>query len=442
MMFRAAEDHEALPRKRLGLVLVVALALRLGLAFYLPADEAFVQQLPDQVEYLELARSVLDGNGFVVVDERYPTPQALLAQRMPGYPLLVAACGGSVRVVRIVQALLGVSTVMATFLLASRWLASGPSLFAAAVVAINPFLVYFSSLVLSETLYTALLAWGMVGLARPGTRGRLWWLGIIALVMAVYVRPSGAGLAIVMGIASVFLPGRHPFAVHSRWPLPVGLTTAMLLLIALLPWAMRNNRVLDEWIWMTTNHGITLYDGWHIDNTTGGSDQSFIAKMPQLGLMNEIERDAYLKDKAFAAIREHPGRAVLLAMKKAGRTWSPIPLSQQDQPLYLLAGLLYSVPLFLLAGVGLLYSELARSAKAFLLAPAVYLTLLHMLSVGSVRYRLPADPALAILAAAGLAAIAGAFAWWRQQRAANDDEAKGRNAPGRGFEVIRGEASD
>ena len=439
MMFRAAEDDEGLPLRRLALVLLVALALRAGLGLWLPADAAFIQALPDQVEYLQLADSVLKGDGFVLVDERYPTPQTLLAQRMPGYPLFVAACGGSVRAVRIAQALIEASTVLAVFLLARRWLRVRWSLLAAALVALHPFLIYFSNLVLSETLYTALLAWGMLGLARPGARGRLWWLGMLALLLGVYIRPSGAGLAIVLGLVSTFLPNRHPFAVHSRWPLPVGLTTLLLLLLTLLPWLTRNRLVLEEWVWLTTNNGITLYDGWHIVNTTGGSDQSFIARMPQLGLMNEVERDSYLKQKTLETVREWPARTVLLAVKKAGRTWSPIPLSQGDQPLYLLAGLLCCVPLFVLAAAGLFGSEMPRAARALLLAPAAYLTLVHMLSVGSLRYRLPADPALAILAAAGVAAVAGAFAMWRQKRAAADDEVAGTSAPGRGFEVIQDE---
>src|SRR5687768_6003679 len=144
MMFRAAEDDEGLPLRRLALVLLVALALRAGLGLWLPADAAFIQALPDQVEYLQLADSVLKGDGFVLVDERYPTPQTLLAQRMPGYPLFVAACGGSVRAVRIAQALIEASTVLAVFLLARRWLRVRWSLLAAALVALHPFLIYFS----------------------------------------------------------------------------------------------------------------------------------------------------------------------------------------------------------------------------------------------------------------------------------------------------------
>lgn len=437
-MFRAADDHERFPARRIALLLGLALGLRLALGFVLPADRAFIEQLPDQAEYLALADSVLNGNGFVLVDERYPTPQVLLAQRMPGYPLLLAACGGSVHATRVVQNFIDASTVLATFLLARRWLGVNTSLFAAAPVALNPFLVYFSNLLLSETVYAALVAWGMVGLAYPGTRGRFWWVGISLLVLGVYIRPSGAGMAVALALVSVFLPERHPFALHSRWPLPVALTTVLLVIAALLPWATRNRLALGEWVWLTTNHGITLYDGWHIDNTTGGSDQSFVARMPQLGLMNETDRDSYLKQKAVEAIRQRPGRSVLLAIKKMGRTWSPLPLSQGDRPIYLLAGLVFSLPVFLLAAAGLFFSDLPRHAKAFFLVPAAYLTLVHMASVGSLRYRLPAEPALAILAAAGLASISAGVAHWRSRRATNIRERNGSNDTGRGFEVITG----
>ena len=69
------------------------------------------------------------------------------------------------RAIRVVQALLDAATVLAVFLLARLTIknANGnAACIAAAVVAFNPMLVYVSSLVLSETLFIAMLAWGMV----------------------------------------------------------------------------------------------------------------------------------------------------------------------------------------------------------------------------------------------------------------------------------------
>jgi hypothetical protein len=120
--------------------------------------------------------------------------------------------------------------------------------------------------------------------------------------------------------------------------------------------------------------------------------------------MDEFSRDRFFSARADEYIQEtwqrQPGWLLKLTLIKIARTWSPMPLSDDfGRPLYVVIGLVYTVPLFLLAIGGVLYGRLPRSAKWFLLAPAVYITVIHAISVGSLRYRLPAEPLLAILAA-------------------------------------------
>jgi hypothetical protein len=77
--------------------------------------------------------------------------------------------------------------------------------------------------------------------------------------------------------------------------------------------------------------------------------------------------------------------------------------------------LLYSVPFDLLVLAGLFGRGAPRSAKVFLLLPAIYFTAVHMLSVGSLRYRIPVEPPMAVLAAAALSwvAVRSPLAWRR-----------------------------
>jgi hypothetical protein len=227
------------------------------------------------------------------------------------------------------------------------------------------------------------------------------------------VRPSAAGIPVMLGIAAAFVNRRRGGAYQGavvarlRWPLPVGTTMLLLVLLVLTPWVLRNYRVLHEWVLTDTNAGITLYDGYNPD-ATGASDQRFVKRMPQLRSMGEVGRSQYLQILAIEWAREHADRIPALAWEKVKRTWSPMPLSEQfGRPLYRWAGAAYSVPLDLLVVWAVWRGNLKRSAKLFLLLPAIYLTAVHGLTVGSLRYRLPAEPPMAVVGASVFAASVG-----------------------------------
>lgn len=440
-------------------LLLAALAVRLAWALTQPVTDEAIDRLPDQREYLALGRNLLHGQGLKFFDPRFA--EDVWAFRTPGYPILVAACGGNVRAVRIVQAVFDTSTVLAIYLLARRWLAPGAALAAAGVVAANPFLIYFTGMILTETLFTAMLVWGMlltVGsgewggggkglpstspLASPPTPHSLpltssasptwsatlqWLLGGLLLAGAILVRQSAIGLPVVLAVAGAFVNRGRGTPYHRRWPLPVGATAVLLTLAVLFPWAWRNYRVLGEWVWTTTNGGITLYDGFNPD-ADGSSNQSFVRSMPELRAMDELARSEYLSDLAQTFARQQKRRAAELGLKKAARMWSPMPLSQEYGGWkYRTVGLLYTLPLYIAVIWGLLRSGAAsgglpRAAKVYLMIPAIYFTAVHMLSVGSLRYRIPAEPPMAVIAASAAALPAASF-----------------KRSGRGFDVIPSE---
>ena len=394
-------------RRLLTIILLAALSVRLGWSLSRPTTDAAIDQLPDQREYLDIASSLLHGDGFSFTDPRFNA--RIYAYRTPGYPTFVAACLANVTVVRIVQSILDTSTILAAFLLARRWLTPRESLIAALFVAFNPFLVYFSALILTETLFTTMLAWGLVLIT--STRLRFWLAGGAILALCVLVRPGALAMPIIIAILAAITNRRSDPAYQRKWPLPVGATMLLFMLVTLAPWAYRNSRVVGASIWTTSNAGITAYDGFNPD-ATGASDQSFIRSMPQLRRMTETERNEYLANAASEFRRQYPRRAMELALTKIARTWSPRPLSDEfSKPLYVAAALAYSVPFDVFVLIGLFRA--ARpvfTAKLLLISPAIYLTLASAMSVGSLRYRVPAEVPISVLAAAGLS-------WsWQQLR--------------------------
>jgi 4-amino-4-deoxy-L-arabinose transferase-like glycosyltransferase len=377
--------NERRGRLLLSGLLLLSLILRVGWGMVQQAEPDV--GLGDQFEYLEVGRNLVHEHQLRFYDDRFG--QWVYAYRTPGYPFLIAACGGNVRVIRLVQALIDTSTVLAIYLLARRFMGQGGALVAGAMVAFNPFLIYFSGLVLSETLFTSMLAWGLYLLVT-----RLGW-GIVLLALATLVRPSALGLAVVLA-AGVGWPRGWPVVLRNA-----GLAI-LAVIIVLFPWAWRNahHPVLRSWIWTATNEGITTYDGFH-EGATGASDQKpFLQEMRTLlAHMDEVERDEFFAERAHGWIRTHPLRSIQLMGNKIARTWSPFPLSTEygSKRLYVIIGLCYSLPFYIMIVLGLWSRSLPLSVKVLLLIPAIYFTGIHALSVGSLRYRIPFETPMAVL---------------------------------------------
>jgi hypothetical protein len=175
----------------------------------------------------------------------------------------------------------------------------------------------------------------------------------------------------------------------------------LLLLLMMVPWAWRNHQILGDWVWTTTNSGATLYDGFH-PGATGASDQRFITLLPGLMSMNEVQRSNYLAGSAGNWAKDNWIRLPALSAAKILRGWSPVPLSADfGRPVYRLISAAYTVPFDLLCLAGLFSPRLRRRAKLLLVMPALVVTLGQVLSVGSMRYTMPAEATLAIVAAAG-----------------------------------------
>jgi hypothetical protein len=254
-----------------------------------------------------------------------------------------------------------------------------------------------------------LLLYGRIGEAASGNCKLRWLAGGLLLALSALVRPSAIGLPLLIGLTAIlanygrtraYANAEEGGRIDSRGLLTVAAILLLITVLTLLPWSARNYRVLGRWVWLDTNSGFTLYDGYNAQ-ANGGSNQTWIEGDKELHSQSEVGRSEYLTKKAWNYVGSHPARCLSLAAAKLARTWSPVPLSSEyGQAKYRLIALMYSIPFDLLVLLGLCWGDCPRRTKLFLLTPAIYFSIVHALTVGSLRYRIPAEPPMAVLAAA------------------------------------------
>ncbi len=379
-------------RSLLYAALAVALALRVARA--VTAGDA--QGFSDSDSYITIADNLLAGRGFVWGDQ--------LAGRPPLYPLMIAATritlfGRHFLLLYLVQAVLGTLTVYFFWLSAGRLIGRGAGALTALLLAAYPFHVYYVGTVLSETLFIFLVSAVFMLLVKTIEDGRLGWAAGCGIISgaAHLTRPSVLGLVVI-------------FAAMAAWrlrPPTRGISAAALLLgaafLAALPWGLRNRAVTGHFLISTTGVGASLYDGLG-PQADGSSDMSFLNEMNELEEMDEFERDRYLRDKAIETGASSPLRAGRLAVVKAWRFWTPVPNDPSFRtPLYVVVSLLAVAPVYLLALAGLAGRVVKLERLLTIAAAPLYFTLLHMVFVGSTRYRAPVMPFVMMIAAAWVA---------------------------------------
>ncbi|HEY8490051.1 MAG TPA: glycosyltransferase family 39 protein [Dehalococcoidia bacterium] len=249
------------------LVVVLALALVLRLAWVLLVEPP-VSIVNDTGQYDAFAQNIAQGRGYVTLNG-HPT-----AFWPVGYPAILAAVylvfGHSVLAGRLLNVALGAATVGLLYLFVRRWWGDRPAALAAsAVLALMPGPITFASLLLSETLFTALLVGSLTVLAWRGPGGQVGLgqavlFGVVAAA-AAYVRGQALLLPLV-AVGWLVLAGR-PWRQSLRFG---GLALAVVLLLTL-PWAVRNTVRLGEPTFLSTNVGIDLWVGHH-EGASGGLD--------------------------------------------------------------------------------------------------------------------------------------------------------------------------
>jgi 4-amino-4-deoxy-L-arabinose transferase-like glycosyltransferase len=337
-------------------------------------------------------------------------------------------CSG-VLLARAEAALMGVLAVAAVWWLTRLLFDDRAALLAAAVATFYPGAIVTSMLILSEAPFCPLmllqLALWTIAWRAPSRRQTTIYAfcGGLAAGAATLMRPSWlmfTPLAAAVGFLVTLISRKPPGAMLLRH-FEIGCWMMLGLSVAMLPWWARNAWLTGRFVPTTLQVGASLYDGLN-PNATGGSDMDFVpqfaAEQRQAAACStaapgcagalarevayELQLDRRMRAAAIAWAAANPGRAVQLAGVKFLRLWNVWPNEPRlsSWPIRLVVLFTYT-PLFFFAIVGTWRTIGWGWPYILCWLPAVYLTLLHMVFVSSIRYRDPAMLAWLALAAGG-----------------------------------------
>jgi len=409
--------------RRFALVLgAIAAAGFLGRAAYIliakrPVDACGQPRCGDAVYYVAQARRLADGLGFVD-----PANPGMPAADHPPVTALVLTPAGffgphAVTLGRLTMAVLGTATIVVLGLLARHLAGAVAGLATAGLAALNPNLWMNDALPMSEAPTALVFSLTVFALYRamesPDAR-RLVVLGLFSGLTVL----TRAELALYLPLAvapCLLLRGETP--IRSR----VGalVVVGAMAFVVVLPWTVANLVRFDRPVAISTNEGLTwvgancdaVYEGGGIGFWNLTCAEAVDQQIPA-GADQSVRSHIY-REVGLAYIDDHTRALPRVMVARVGRLWN---LHHPDQMVWLNTGegrerwaswsgvwaFWLLVPLTVIGTVALRRRHVAVWP---LLAPAVIVTLTAAVFYGIVRFRLPFDVTMTVLAGVGLDGI-------------------------------------
>lgn len=389
-------------------IFLLAFVVRLGVIFSMDYGSIGFGDSPG--DYEDYVRGLVSGKGYVN-SFGYHAFRPVLFPLF--WALLQLLFGPAYLPVRIGLALLGAGICIVTYFLGREMFSSRIGAVAACGAAFYPPLVWYSTRLMTESLfiffsllfiyyllkqYHKLSLWGALG-------GGLFW-GLATLSRSVILG--------FLPLAFLWL-----FIAHwkNKWKTgKIGLFFLLGLLLVMTPWIVRNWLVLQAFIPTTTDGGEVFYIGNNertLDDPRGFSfpDSEQIDSLRKLG---EVEYNRIMYQKGLTFIRNNPQEFLLLMGNKFCRFWRLWPhvqyVGRSNALIYFLTNILV-FPLTVL-GLVLGWKYRREGQRKFLLVYflVIYYTMVHMVYIATMRYREPLAPFFLIFASYAVCSL------WQRKR--------------------------
>jgi hypothetical protein len=368
-------------RTQTAIVGILILSLMARLVFLVIYPEP---NFPDAVAYRTIGTEIF--SGLTITNNIY----------MPLYPIWTFIFGTKEA---LIYADIGISvaSVYLIYLLSIELIGNNVgSIVSCLIAAIYPHFIFYSVSGLSETLYIFLLLLIFLLYYK-----KYFFFAIIVSVLSILVRPTLDLLNPILLIIFIYFVHNLPWNIVFKY---IGIYLISYVLI-MSPWWIHQNQKYGDFVRLNLGDGIVLYSGNNPMNVSGGGVGRDLGKSDMdLSIFSNIDdpisKNNAMKQEAFNFIIQNPKRFTELAGVKFLRFWRLWPYAEEFQQWYVIASSLLSYGLVLILAIGYVVQNCKLYFRKFfpIFALIGYLTFVHMITIGSIRYRLPLEPFLIIFA--------------------------------------------
>lgn len=319
----------------------------------------------------------------------------------------------------LVNLIAGSLLIWSSGVLARRWVSEQAGLLTAAIIALWPTLILYTTIIASEVLFAVAVNLGLIvwGPAKSASNERGLASGIFFGIAAL-IRPTGALVAVVFPVLEAL---RSRSIVSLIVP---SILAGLAMAVVVAPWSARNTQLHGEFVLISTNGGPVLWMGNHPDGNGGYKPLPEWTKD-----VSEVERARILGQEAREFMIENPLRTSVLFFRKLAEThatetiavqwnidgikerfgeWALLPFKVLTTGYWSLVLLSALVGVFGICTAALRAGGVLEKLTVLATPPLMlwaYFAVVHAIVISQDRYHLQSVAFIAILAASGALAI-------------------------------------
>jgi hypothetical protein len=315
---------------------------------------------------------------------------------------------------QLVGAVVGSITVVLTGLLGRQVAGPRIGLAAALIVACSPLLIAADGSLMSDSLYVALVAAALFASYRALKRPSLVWFGLVGLLVGLATLTRSDGLFLAPILAGALAWRLHSTRAGRR--IVLGACVLVVVLVIQVPWVVRNSVRMGGIVVMSSNSS-SMLEGANCPSAYGGRligywDPACTKETRAPGL-SELQWSAASRDAGIRYARAHLGRLPMVVAARELRVWglwapagqARLESIESRDLTWQLVGWAYDMLLLVLAVAGTVILVRRRARLAPLGAVVVAVVVTAAVSYANQRFRLAAEPAVALAAATAVTAL-------------------------------------